>query len=102
METDAGVSIPELTVIIAGAAFFWFISSRVFARAGYSRWWTFTIFIPIVNLYVASRLIMKAGYSIWWLLVLFLPPVNFLVLITFVFGEWPADRRLYRTVKLNP
>ena len=102
METDAGLGIPELTVIIAGATFLWVISARVFTRAGYSRWWTFTIFIPLLNLYVASRLITKAGYSIWWLLVLFLPPVNFLMLMMFVFGEWPADRRLYRTVKLNP
>ena len=101
METSSGEGIPELTVIIVGVAVIWFISSQVFARAGYSRSWTFTIFIPLVNLYMVSRLIMKAGYSIWWLLVLFIPPINLLMLISFVFGEWPADRRLYRTVKLD-
>jgi hypothetical protein len=102
METDAGLGAPELTVIIAGVAFLWFITSRVFVRAGYSRWWTLTIFVPLLNLYMASKLIMKAGYSIWWLLVLLLPPVNFLIVMMFVFGEWPADRRLYRTVKVSP
>src|SRR5436309_2140161 len=99
MEMDTSI-VPELTVMVAAAAFFWFIWSRIFARAGYSRWWAFTIFVPLWNLYMAGRLLLKAGYRIWWLLVLFLPPVNFLMLIMFAFWEWPADRRLYRTVKL--
>ena len=33
METDAGLGIPELTVIIAGATFLWVISARVFAHS---------------------------------------------------------------------
>src|ERR1043166_7303818 len=100
MEMDAHIGVPELTAILAGAAFFWFVWARIFERAGYSRWWAFTIFIPLWNLYMAGKLILTAGYSIFWLLVLFMPPINFLMLMMFAFGEWPSDRRLYRTVKL--
>ncbi len=46
----------------------------------------------IILLLLASSILKKAGFSRWWSLCLFLPVVNILMIWTFAFIAWPAEK----------
>ncbi len=39
--------------------------------------------------WVCGRILRKAGYSRWWSLILFMPIVNLVMLWVFAFAKWP-------------
>lgn len=53
------------------------------------------VFILLLWAFVAifGRIVSRAGYSRWWLLTLFVPVVNLIMLWIFAFADWPAARR---------
>lgn len=52
------------------------------------------VFILLVWAFVAifGRIVSRAGYSRWWLLTLFVPVLNLIMLWIFAFADWPAAR----------
>lgn len=46
----------------------------------------------IIILLLASSILNKAGFSRWWSLCLFLPVVNILMIWTFAFIAWPTEK----------
>lgn len=53
------------------------------------------VFILLVWAFVSifGRIVNRAGYSRWWLLTLFVPLLNLIMLWIFAFADWPAARR---------
>ena len=41
---------------------------------------------------VFGRILNRAGYSRWWLLTLFVPILNLIMLWVFAFADWPVSR----------
>jgi hypothetical protein len=52
------------------------------------------VFILLVWAFVAifGRIVSRAGYSRWWLITLFVPVLNLIMLWIFAFADWPATR----------
>lgn len=52
------------------------------------------VFVLLVWAFVAifGRIVSRAGYSRWWLLTLFVPVLNLIMLWIFAFADWPAAR----------
>ncbi len=52
------------------------------------------VFILLLWAFVAifGRIVNRAGYSRWWLLTLFVPVLNLIMLWIFAFADWPAAR----------
>lgn len=46
----------------------------------------------IIILLLASSILNKAGFSRWWSLCLFLPVLNILMIWAFAFIAWPAEK----------
>ncbi|MBI4198372.1 MAG: hypothetical protein HY533_04610 [Chloroflexi bacterium] len=46
--------------------------------------------------YIWSRIFEKAGYSRWWGLVMMAPLANVVALVIFAFSEWPVHTELRR------
>ena len=46
----------------------------------------------IILLLLASSILNKAGFSRWWSLCLFLPVVNILMIWAFAFIAWPTEK----------
>jgi hypothetical protein len=66
------IGFPELVVVLAVLCFIvfmLFVYGRIFCKAGYSRWISLTMFVPLVNI----------GVLIW-----------------FAFAEWPIIKELGR------
>jgi len=53
------------------------------------------VFILLVWAFVAifGRIVSRAGYSRWWLLTMFVPVLNLIMLWIFAFADWPSVRR---------
>lgn len=41
---------------------------------------------------VFGRVLNRAGYSRWWLVTMFVPLLNLVMLWVFAFAEWPASK----------
>jgi len=52
------------------------------------------VFILLVWAFVAifGRIVSRAGYSRWWLITVFVPVLNLIMLWIFAFADWPAAR----------
>ena len=50
------------------------------------------VFVLFVWAFVAvfGRIVNRAGYSRWWLLTLFVPLLNLIMLWVFAFASWPV------------
>ena len=46
--------------------------------------------IAIVGLFIFGRIFAKAGYSRWFGLLMFVPAVNLAVICWFAFADWPV------------
>jgi hypothetical protein len=42
---------------------------------------------------IFGRILNRAGYSRWWLATLFVPVLNFIMVWIFAFADWPATKR---------
>jgi len=42
---------------------------------------------------VFGRILNRAGYSRWWLATLFVPVLNLIMVWIFAFADWPAAKR---------
>ena len=65
------IGLPELLVIAIVFGLFFWPWAEIFSKAGYSRWWCLTVYIPVVNL---------------------------VVLFWFAFSDWPTLKRLRNSV----
>jgi len=52
------------------------------------------VFVLLLWAFVAifGRIVSRAGYSRWWLITLFVPVLNVIMLWIFAFADWPAAR----------
>jgi len=41
---------------------------------------------------VFGRILNRAGYSRWWLLTMFVPILNLIMLWVFAFADWPVSK----------
>jgi hypothetical protein len=80
---------PEALVAVTAVATFVYVWARIFAKAGYPRWWMVMMFVPLLNLFWVGRMFLKAGYSAWWVLTIFVPVLNIVMVLILAFSEWP-------------
>lgn len=54
----------------------------------------FVAFILIVLAFVAvfGRILSRAGYSRWWLLTMFVPLLNLIMVWVFAYADWPVSK----------
>ena len=52
----------------------------------------FVVLVLVIWAFVAifGRIVNRAGYSRWWLLTMFLPVLNLIMLWIFAFADWPV------------
>ena len=52
----------------------------------------FVVLVLVIWAFVAifGRIVNRAGYSRWWLLTMFLPVLNAIMLWIFAFADWPV------------
>ena len=57
------------------------------------------VFILLIWAFVAifGRILNRAGYSRWWLLTMFVPLLNLIMVWIFAFAEWPISRPRVQT-----
>lgn len=57
-----------------------------------SHWLVVVVIALIVWAFVAvfGRVLARAGYSRWWLITMFVPLLNLIMLWVFAFAAWPA------------
>lgn len=62
---------------------------------GLGLWLFFVVLLAlIIWAFVAifGRIVNRAGYSRWWLLTMFVPILNLIMLWVFAFAAWPTAR----------
>lgn len=52
----------------------------------------FALLLVWAFIVVFGRIINRAGYSRWWLLTMFVPVLNLIMLWIFAFADWPASK----------
>jgi hypothetical protein len=52
----------------------------------------FGVLILIAFIVVFGRIVNRAGYSRWWLATLFVPVVNLIMLWVFAYADWPKAK----------
>jgi hypothetical protein len=91
-QTDSFIG-PLLVMVLLAGAFALGVWGRIFVRAGYPRWHSLVMMLPLFNLFVAARMIREAGYSLWWMLLLFVPLGALVGSFVLAYAEeWPAER----------
>ncbi|HKF22257.1 MAG TPA: hypothetical protein VKE93_11850, partial [Candidatus Angelobacter sp.] len=80
--------------LLVWVAYVLVVWGRVFVRAGYPRWDSLVILLPLFNLFAIGKRTREAGYSGWWMLLILVP----LGLVFWSFKlayaeEWPAEKR---------
>ena len=62
-------------------------------------WIGILLLVLLVWAFVAifGRILMRAGYSRWWLLTLFVPVVNLVMVWVFAFANWPGSKARVQT-----
>jgi hypothetical protein len=90
LETAIGLLVVVLYFALIGIPV-----ARILHRAGYSRWLTLLILVPIVNIVAlliwAFEILPRAGYSRWLALLLLVSPVNIVLLWIFAFAKWTVS-----------
>lgn len=60
---------------------------------GISIWSLILIFfIIIIPILIFGPIAKKAGYSRWWVLTMFVPIVNLIMIWVFAFAKWPIEK----------
>lgn len=58
----------------------------------FSIWhWLIVGFILGLVIWIYGRIARKAGFSRWWSLTMFIPLVNLVMIWVFAFVKWPAE-----------
>ena len=52
----------------------------------------FLIIIAIPTVLIFRPVVKKAGFSRWWSLLMFVPLINLIMVWVFAFMEWPAEK----------
>jgi len=52
----------------------------------------FLIIIAIPTVLIFRPVVEKAGFSRWWSLLMFVPLINLIMVWVFAFMEWPAEK----------
>jgi hypothetical protein len=61
--------------------------------SGISIWQLMILFLAIVvTVYIFGSVVKKAGFSRWWSLLLIVPLVNLIMVWVFAFMKWPAEK----------
>ena len=47
----------------------------------------------VVTVYMFGSVVKKAGFSRWWSLLLIVPVVNLMMVWVFAFMKWPAEKQ---------
>jgi uncharacterized membrane protein YhaH (DUF805 family) len=57
--------------------------------------WSLIIILIIIlpSLWLGALVLKKAGYSGWWSLTMFIPLVNIIMMWVFAFGTWPIEQK---------
>jgi hypothetical protein len=77
-----------LLLLVSAAVILW---GGAFVRAGYPRWYSLLMLVPLLNLYWAGRLTLEAGYRIWYVLLIGLS-IYWPLRLSYE-KEWPAEKR---------
>lgn len=55
-----------------------------------------TVLAALFAVWIGGNIVRKAGYSRWWSLLLLVPIVNLVLIWLFAFSSWPALERARR------
>ena len=57
------------------------------------RVWHVILVVAVLLVLIFGAVVKKAGFSRWWSLLLVVPLVNLIMIWVFAFVEWPAEKK---------